>query len=251
MPIPTPFPTQGPEAAPTAPVPAIPVAPQAAQSLAEMIEQVISISTQLAGLKAQRSTLRRQIAGTSDPATRAALELRRAPLEGQISQLEINLASAKAQLDARRSGQQGYPTLPPSPGRSRGPDPDMVVGMSFVLAMCLVLPISIAIAKRIWRGKRDTGPIIEDRVSQRMDRLEQAVDTIAVEIERISEGQRFVTKVLAERPVAAVKPVPPSDANDAAGLNDAKPFLALGAGSIEPIRMAERQAVRQSSITPH
>jgi hypothetical protein len=31
-----------------------------------------------------------------------------------------------------------------------------------------------------------------------MERLESAVDTIAVEIERISEGQRFVTKLLSE-----------------------------------------------------
>jgi hypothetical protein len=33
----------------------------------------------------------------------------------------------------------------------------------------------------------------------RMRRLEQAIDAIAVELERIGEGQRFVTKLLAER----------------------------------------------------
>lgn len=33
----------------------------------------------------------------------------------------------------------------------------------------------------------------------RFERLEHAVDTIAVEVERISEGQRFLTRVLAER----------------------------------------------------
>lgn len=33
----------------------------------------------------------------------------------------------------------------------------------------------------------------------RMTRLEQAVDAIAIEMERIGEGQRFVTKLLAER----------------------------------------------------
>ena len=34
----------------------------------------------------------------------------------------------------------------------------------------------------------------------RLERIEQAVDAIAVEMERIGEGQRFVTKLLAERP---------------------------------------------------
>ena len=33
----------------------------------------------------------------------------------------------------------------------------------------------------------------------RLRRLEEAVDAIAVEVERISEGQRFTTKLLAER----------------------------------------------------
>jgi hypothetical protein len=31
-----------------------------------------------------------------------------------------------------------------------------------------------------------------------MERLEQGVEAIAIEVERISEGQRFVTKLLSE-----------------------------------------------------
>ena len=34
---------------------------------------------------------------------------------------------------------------------------------------------------------------------ERLSRLEQAVDAIALEIERISEGQRFTTKLLSEQ----------------------------------------------------
>jgi len=33
----------------------------------------------------------------------------------------------------------------------------------------------------------------------RLERVEQAVEAIAIEIERVSEGQRFVTKLLSER----------------------------------------------------
>jgi len=33
----------------------------------------------------------------------------------------------------------------------------------------------------------------------RLERIEQAIEAMAVEVERISEGQRFVTKLLAER----------------------------------------------------
>lgn len=43
---------------------------------------------------------------------------------------------------------------------------------------------------------RDAEPALAD---DRMRRLEQAIDSMAVELERIGEGQRFVTKLLAER----------------------------------------------------
>jgi hypothetical protein len=35
---------------------------------------------------------------------------------------------------------------------------------------------------------------------ERLDRIEQIVETSAIEIERIAEGQRYVSKLLAERP---------------------------------------------------
>ncbi len=38
------------------------------------------------------------------------------------------------------------------------------------------------------------------RIEQRLERMEQAIDAMAVEMERVSEGQRFTTKLLSERP---------------------------------------------------
>ncbi|HVD59681.1 MAG TPA: hypothetical protein VNC11_02330 [Gemmatimonadaceae bacterium] len=46
-------------------------------------------------------------------------------------------------------------------------------------------------------------PQIPAEVMSRLERIEQSVDAIAVEVERISEGQRFTTKLLSEvRPAA-------------------------------------------------
>jgi hypothetical protein len=98
----------------------------------------------------------------------------------------------------------------------------------------------------LWRGapRRDAAqPQTSLADSQRLERLEQAMDAIAIEIERISEGQRFVTKVLAERPARAA-----GDGQQAGG--DQGSLRALGAGAIEPVHVAERQPVRQS-VTPH
>jgi hypothetical protein len=42
----------------------------------------------------------------------------------------------------------------------------------------------------------------------RLERIEQAVDSIAIEVERVSEGQRFVTKIMTQKPAAAALEVP-------------------------------------------
>jgi hypothetical protein len=34
--------------------------------------------------------------------------------------------------------------------------------------------------------------------AQRLERMEHAIDTIAIEMERVSEGQRFITRILSE-----------------------------------------------------
>ena len=59
-------------------------------------------------------------------------------------------------------------------------------------------PIARALAKRIEKSA-DT-PRIPAEVAARLERMEQGIDAIAIEIERISEAQRFTTKVLSERP---------------------------------------------------
>ncbi|HLB11226.1 MAG TPA: hypothetical protein VK617_16975 [Gemmatimonadaceae bacterium] len=42
-------------------------------------------------------------------------------------------------------------------------------------------------------------PIAFDGLQERLDRIEQTVEATAVEVERISEGNRFMSKLLADR----------------------------------------------------
>jgi hypothetical protein len=101
-----------------------------------------------------------------------------------MSELNVQVARAEGQLSAvvRKSLSDSASTpnqlsetaqpLPPPMFRNRQVDPDMVVGMSFVLAMCFVLPLSIAWAKRIWRGRSPVVAPKTDELAPRMDRLE-------------------------------------------------------------------------------
>ena len=58
-----------------------------------------------------------------------------------------------------------------------------------------------------FKRPRGVGDKQLSEISARLANLERAVDAIAVETERISEGQRFTTKLLSERaPERSVAP---------------------------------------------
>jgi hypothetical protein len=77
--------------------------------------------------------------------------------------------------------------------------PIMAFGSMTVIA--IGFPLARAYAKRIAAGS--TPPTISPDTAARLERMEQAIDSIAVEVERISEGQRFATRLLAERESSA------------------------------------------------
>jgi hypothetical protein len=68
----------------------------------------------------------------------------------------------------------------------------------------LGLPLVRVFARRL--DRRDTPPANLHGIEERLGRLEAGVDAIAIEIERISEGQRFTTRLLAERSGDAGRP---------------------------------------------
>ncbi|MFN8582450.1 MAG: hypothetical protein U0163_15930 [Gemmatimonadaceae bacterium] len=71
--------------------------------------------------------------------------------------------------------------------------------------------ISLARMRSARLAAQQRPSLINADVEGRLQRIEQAVDAIAIEVERMSESQRFVTKVLAERlPAAGSQPALPS-----------------------------------------
>jgi hypothetical protein len=65
-------------------------------------------------------------------------------------------------------------------------------------AFIVLVPLVIALSRRIWHrgGPR---PVVDLENSPRLQRMEQAIESIALEVERIGEAQRFTTKLLAEK----------------------------------------------------
>lgn len=63
---------------------------------------------------------------------------------------------------------------------------------------------AVAHRKEEARAERESVPPLAEA---RLARIEQAVDAIALEVERISEGQRFTTRLLSEQSHAPLKPL--------------------------------------------
>ncbi len=77
--------------------------------------------------------------------------------------------------------------------------PEIIVplsGMAMVVMIVVGRPLVNAIAKKHENESRR--PTIPPEVATRLERMEQSIDAIAVEVERISEGQRFTTRLLSE-----------------------------------------------------
>jgi hypothetical protein len=80
-----------------------------------------------------------------------------------------------------------------------------VIVMIGAFATAIVFAIGIPLAKAYSR-KIDAdakNPRIPAEVTNRLERIERAVEAVAIEVERISEGQRFTTKLLSEGKSAA------------------------------------------------
>lgn len=72
------------------------------------------------------------------------------------------------------------------------------ISIAFFVSMAFIivgLPIARAWARRMDRRGETASA---SQIAPRLDRIEQAVEAVAIEVERVSEGQRYTTKTIAE-----------------------------------------------------
>lgn len=153
------------------------------------------LARQLDELEDSRDELARQL---QEPlvagADKRGVEQRIAAVDQRISAIDEQMAAADAAV-ARAASVPGAAVEPPPPERSGPPEEVVALGMLFTL--CAILPLSIAHARRIWR-RSAMGPVLPADLGDRLTGLEQSLDSVAIEVERIGEGQRFMTRVFAE-----------------------------------------------------
>lgn len=181
--------------------------PRTAEEVRALRNQRSELSSQLNSAARRREELVKDLDGASG-ANRAGIEARIALLDQRILQIESDIASTGQLLASAR----GQILAPETPESTRGNMNIDVTGIVAILSVFVFAPIAVTYARNLWR--RGTNQKVESALERdnadRLARLESAVDAIAIEMERVSEGQRFVTKLLAEtRDREAVRLEPP------------------------------------------
>lgn len=162
---------------------------------------------QLEGLQERREEIVQRLReGAVSDADRAGLDQQLAQVDQQIAATNIRLAEVEAQVATAAAvpGATVDPNPPPNPWQY-GP-PEEVVGMAMGFSFLLLMPFAIAYARRLWRKSAAVTVALPPQLVDRMESLERSMDAVAVEVERIGEGQRFVTQLLADRARAAALP---------------------------------------------
>jgi hypothetical protein len=225
---------QQPPTPPGAPTPA-PAAPPTVQIYTAQGIGDATPSAVYEGLKAQRRELENQLDNLEnrreelseqlqDPmvggANRKGLEQRISEVDGRISTVEQQVAENEMRI-AQAAGVPGA-VQPDRPEPPQGPPEEaFVLGGIFIIVV--LFPIAIAYSRRLWKRGSAAVAALPGELMERLTRLEQGMDAVAVEVERIGEGQRYMARLLTDE--GAVRTV--------------------GAGAAEPVPVKIREADEQ------
>jgi hypothetical protein len=197
---------------------------QAAQA-AQAARVELAREAQQARIDAEMARVRAEMARAQAERARAVGELAQAQARGELRDVRVTrgpdghtvvtLPNGRTiSIDASAAGtspdellhEAGVP-LPPA---REAPIDFVRLGLGGAL-LCGLLALVWYVARVTGRRAASTpAPALSD-VDARLRRIEHAVDAIAVEVERVSEAQRFAAGLLAERAAAVPRPAPRRD----------------------------------------
>jgi len=190
------------------------------------VAQRNELGSQLDKLSDQRNDLVNRLHDESITGVeRKGLETRLSDIDARIQTLDKQIAVADQQVAQAAAVPTAVVETPPPPYHNDQPPEEVIIGSLFIV-FC-IFPITIAFCRRIWRRGATAVSAIPGDLMERMSRLDQSVESIAVEVERIGEGQRFMTRLF----------------TDAGG-------RALGAGAAEPVHIPAKEGAPVRARVP-
>jgi len=127
---------------------------------------------------------------------RKVLEDRLVDVGKRIATADQMLATNSAQL-SQSAAVPGAVVEPPRVIQ-QGPPEEAYIILGGLFMLIVLLPLAIALARRIWRRGATAVAAFPRDLADRLSRMEQALEATALEVERIGEGQRFLTRLFTE-----------------------------------------------------
>lgn len=158
------------------------------------------IEQKLGEMRAQRAGLEDALRSTTSRPGRLEIQTRIDRVDREIAELERAMSRMGRNVEVRQDRGATFsgtgPQLPAFPPARIDPVP--IIGTTLGI-LFVAFPLALTISRYIWkRSTHAPAPALSQEQTRRFDRLEQSVDAIAIEVERISENQRYLTKLLAE-----------------------------------------------------
>jgi hypothetical protein len=213
----TPSPTPAPPPAP--PAPGTPVAVSVGDQVIGL-ESRPTTRAEYNALRERRSSLSNQLESVQERRDELVSELRKSPegvarkgVEDRIRQLDERIMRLEQDIEANSRAIANAPlSLSASAGREPSLPPGtlssgQITAISIVGTLAVGMPLAIAAGRTLMRRASTPKPspqLLEG--AARLERMEQSIDAMAVEIERISEGQRFVTQLMAGKEQRELSP---------------------------------------------
>jgi hypothetical protein len=175
--------------------------PRTQNEVDALVRQREEISNQLINVNERRQELVNEIRSSPGGVAQTGLEDRIKILDQRLVQLESDLAITGRALAGAPADLVAWSERDSRPPVNSGGD-DWAEGLA-AGTFSTLFGLTIIYGFRRWRRRKNPRPRASELPSdsaQRLERLEQGMDAIAIEIERVSEGQRFVTKLLSESP---------------------------------------------------
>lgn len=192
----------------TATAPAAPPPPQGIAVELPVTQTRPITQAEIGVLRQQRNEMSNQLQSAQNRRERLLNEIRDAPPgteQGMLQQLQVlNARIVAIENDIEASGRTLRTGQVPAsmvivPPQSFNPETAAERGALIGASVLLPVLFVYMVARFVRRRRRgNVRPSYSADHDARMERLEQAVDAIAIEVERVGESQRYQSKLLAE-----------------------------------------------------
>jgi hypothetical protein len=188
-------------------------AEQTAAQLGELRAKAADLKLRLSDLDGRRTQLKdRYDHFQGAEADRIALGKELAGVQHDLTATQVQLETTTeqtAELTTQRDMARAFSLQQPPTAIPMTAPPDPFLGPKEIMTISsgmfiLALPFVLVLARRLWI-RSVPRPALDPEESPRLQRIEQAIESIALEVERIGEAQRFTTKLLADRQPDAVQ----------------------------------------------